>query len=133
MYYVYSHNDPVTGDLIYIGMGQGDRAWAIKSRGRSEDHRRRLEELSSKGFVASDWVRILKRGLSQSDAYELEGRLLAEYKPLYNKQYLKCMSEQEKQSAYEQHLSGESYSAIARQLGYDVKTVRTHINRLKGS
>jgi len=93
-YYVYVHRDPNTGGVVYIGMGQGSRAWMMRNSGgdraryghRREAHYRWFQELEAEGYTLADIVEIVQSGLSKSDALALEEQLIAKegYTNLFN-------------------------------------------------
>lgn len=95
-YYVYTHRDPVTGEIRYVGKGYSGRAWQVgHSKGdylqygqRSEDHHVWLKELEAQGFLLDEIVDIPIRGLSEKEAYEQEQQLLksCDENLLFNKQ-----------------------------------------------
>lgn len=68
--YVYVH-ETLDGKVFYVGKGSGDRAWAKHGRGKQwKDYTRCVE------FVA----RIIKDGLTDSQAIELESELFNKYR-----------------------------------------------------
>ena len=78
-YYVYKHVD---GDeIVYIGMGQGQRAWRHDNT-RSKDH---IEWMKTNNLF--DCVQCVKNGLSKNDANRLEEELIAEYQPKFNRKH----------------------------------------------
>lgn len=84
-YYVYEHHNPDTQQIVYVGLGQKERAWTMRPANRSEDHRLYLEDLLDKGYVPSDWVSIVGKALTLKEAEALEQKLIELYKPKYNK------------------------------------------------
>lgn len=67
-FYVYAHFRSTDGQLFYVGKGSGRRAWSRSSRNRHW-----------KSVVAKHGrrVRILKSGLPEQDAFQLEAKLIA--------------------------------------------------------
>lgn len=67
-FYVYAHFRPDTGKLFYIGKGKGRRAWDRSSRNRHWKH-----------IVARHGrnVRIIRDGLAEQEALDIEARLIA--------------------------------------------------------
>jgi hypothetical protein len=74
IYYVYLHTHPENKEVVYCGKGTGGRAWDI-TRNKSQmhpDHIKWMMELQQQGYTPQDWVCILYKGLSESEAFELE-------------------------------------------------------------
>ena len=89
IYYVYSHVDPRNNETIYVGHGCRGRAWIHGSKKtclRSQDHLDRLNELTSLGFIATDWVKILEKGMSKSEACRFEQEVIRDTDPTFNVQ-----------------------------------------------
>lgn len=78
-YYVYFHRDP-DGSVVYIGKGRGDRAFTL--RGRSPAHAQMICTAMTEHRL---WVEFQDMNMSESDALWLEGQLILEYQPIYNK------------------------------------------------
>lgn len=86
-YYVYAHITPhkrpvkhdgefsmhLPGIPFYIGKGTGNRAFDLK---RNQGHGVELEQLLSRGHSAKDIVVIIRDGLSEAKALELESKLI---------------------------------------------------------
>lgn len=86
-FYVYAHVDPDArffrvgkkyggcfgGLPFYIGKGCGKRAYDLK---RNQGHGKKLRTVLSKNWEPSDIVFIVKDGLSEAEAYELESKLI---------------------------------------------------------
>ena len=88
IYYVYSHVDPRTDEIIYVGHGCRGRAWIHGSKKtclRSQEHLNHLESLTQDGFVATDWVVILAQGMDKKSAAQLERTMIEDLEPTYNK------------------------------------------------
>jgi len=72
-YYVYAHTCPVTKETVYVGKGVNGRAWDVtRSRGQHKKHQEWMQKLCEVGYIPSDWVCILYRGLSEYDAFKME-------------------------------------------------------------
>lgn len=83
-FYVYMHIEPTSrifklGDVdikglpFYVGKGCGNRAYDLK---RNEGHGVKLRDLKRAGFKDSDLVLIFANGLSESQAFCLEAKLI---------------------------------------------------------
>ena len=66
--YVYMHIHVDTGEVLYIGIGTGERAWEWRSNKRSKEHNELLKQWLSAGYVPSDWVSIVYSNLSNEKA-----------------------------------------------------------------
>lgn len=77
-YYVYQHIDPSTGEIVYVGMGSGGRAWGILNRNRRHhpEHREFLDQLTQNGFLPCDWVVIIERNMTKETATLSELKLI---------------------------------------------------------
>jgi hypothetical protein len=87
VFYVYAHVRPskypmehtgrlsisLPGNPFYIGKGCGERAWDLK---RNEGHGQELRQLKEMGVGADQIVHILKEGLTERQALELESKLI---------------------------------------------------------
>jgi hypothetical protein len=69
-FYVYTHKNPSTGEVFYIGKGKGKRAYS--TQGRNENWN---DLVSKNGFE----VVIEKNNLTDSEANELEKDLIMQY------------------------------------------------------
>lgn len=77
MKYIYAHKD--NDEVVYIGIGSGDRAYQYKHRANKE-HREFLER------NLPDCVEILVDSLVEGEqAYHMEALLIDEYSPKFNK------------------------------------------------
>ena len=74
-YYIYKH---VEGDeIVYIGLGQNERAWSNHNRGR--EHKEWLK--STDPF---ETVQAIERGLTAEQAVIKERELILKHQPKYN-------------------------------------------------
>ena len=74
-YYIYKH---VEGDdIVYIGLGQNERAWSNHNRGK--EHK---EWLKSTNFF--DSIQAIECGLNAEQAVIKERELILEHQPKYN-------------------------------------------------
>ena len=97
-YYVYFHFDPRDNTIVYVGMGQGSRAWAMgsyrqvnpkaKQYGRRDkEHAEWLDLLYLEGYLPDEWVKIISKGLTKQEAAELEREFIEDHRPKFNKQH----------------------------------------------
>lgn len=78
--YVYLHKDD--GVIVYVGSGTGGRAWSCKGTDRrNPDHKEWIENCILDGI---DFVQIVGTRMSESDARELEKRLITAHQPRFN-------------------------------------------------
>jgi len=79
-HYVYQHVDPTTGEIVYIGMGTGGRAWGILNKNKKHhlEHRLFLDNLLELGYLPNDWVKIIERNLTKENAFLKELKLIHE-------------------------------------------------------
>lgn len=127
-HYVYSHSDPVSGDLLYIGVGSYGRAWESRRYNRSEEHYRYLEYLISLGYTPADWVLILDKQLDKTTAHKKEYELIGKLKPRFNFEMgprsAKKLTKDELILLQTKLNNGESRKAIARYFNIDPHTVQ---------
>ena len=83
--YVYKHKDINTGELLYVGVGTGERAWEWRSNKRSKEHNELLKSYLKQGYVPSDWAGIYAKDLTAEQAYKLETELIEKHRPRFNK------------------------------------------------
>ena len=79
-YYVYGHYDQ--DELVYIGYGKGGRA--VKSEGRSEEHKIWMEEAIVNKV---DFYNFFEKEMNRASARRLEKRLIKAHLPKFNKEY----------------------------------------------
>ena len=76
-YYVYLHTDPETKEVVYVGKGVHGRAWDVtRARNHKSGHTDWMKDLCDRGFLPTDWVSILAKGLSEQEAFKLEKEYL---------------------------------------------------------
>ena len=78
MYYVYQHVDN-DGTVVYTGMGSGSRCWS--TNGRDSEHKKWMLTKLPSNF---DYI-IVEEGLTQSQAYAVEHKLLMSGSYRFNK------------------------------------------------
>lgn len=137
---MYEHFDPETNETLYVGRGSGQRAWACtggyaesKYGNRSRVHMERLKRLMSLGFLPCDWVRIIDKGLENSQALFIEQREIRSRIPKYNRPIglkLCKMSWDDIDIEIAIGLRGQrkSYRDIGRQLGVSTMVVFRALN-----
>jgi hypothetical protein len=80
-WYVYTHTDPDTGEIVYVGEGTGQRFAAVNTR--SADHSKFLKEvIHDKNLTCFS---IIESRLTKERAREIEKELIAKYNPKFNK------------------------------------------------
>jgi hypothetical protein len=130
LYYVYIHQCPVTGHILYIGHGTGARAWNYREySSRSVEHEAYLTKLFSDGFLPTDWVTIYAKGMSKPLAIQLEFDLIKLHNPKFNKTHKPSYKASNKISktgvdicrfAYMLHNMGYGYRRIAFLMGASI-------------
>lgn len=134
IYYVYTHIDPRTEELIYIGHGCRGRAWTHGSKLtclRSQDHLNHLESMTEDGFVPSDWVEIVSQGLSKKDAAKAEQEMIRDLSPTYNKPqglHLIKLDADALELCKSLRKEGKYYHEIAAEVGVSTMTVYRALN-----
>jgi hypothetical protein len=130
-YYVYIHKDPITGNIKYIGMGQGQRAWMMRNSGgttayghRCKEHWEWYKELESKGYTLDKIVEIIDSSLSRSKALEIEKEMINSvgYGKLFNKDPRLMNRKHDKEMcnfAKALHELGFGYQRVAHLMGAD--------------
>ena len=82
-YYVYLHQHPKTDEVVYVGMGQRDRAWNV--RVRQTEHSQWMEDLLKEGYTPADWVKISAKQLTKDLADTVETELIKQHNPMFNR------------------------------------------------
>jgi hypothetical protein len=80
-WYVYTHTDPETGEIVYVGEGTGQRFSAVNTR--ASEHSQFLKEVIHDKRL--DCFQIVESRLTKEDARALEYQLITKYKPKFNK------------------------------------------------
>jgi hypothetical protein len=83
--YVYLHTNIDTGEVIYVGVGTGERAWEWRSNKRSKEHNELLRSYLEQGYAPNDWATVVKSNLSSEEAVQMETEFIKQYLPIYNK------------------------------------------------
>ena len=86
IFYVYLHQDPITKEVVYAGKGKYGRAWDVtRCRADNHAHTTWMKEQSEKGYLPTEWVIILKRDLSETEAYKTENDYIVANTPRFNR------------------------------------------------
>jgi len=80
-WYVYTHTDTTTGEIVYVGEGTGQRFAAVNTR--SADHSAFLKEVIHNKQLGS--FCIVESRLTKEQAREIEKGLITKYNPKFNK------------------------------------------------
>jgi hypothetical protein len=80
-WYVYTHTDPATGEIVYVGEGTGQRFAAVNTR--AADHSTFLKDVIHSKQL--DCFRIVESKLTKEHARAIEKQLIAKYNPKFNK------------------------------------------------
>lgn len=83
-HYVYCHKDPKTDEIKYVGIGQYDRAWCVRTNQRKKNHVEWIKSFFVDGFTLNDIVEIKHNLLSKKDALRLEQELIEKHRPAFN-------------------------------------------------
>jgi len=73
-FYVYEHIRPDTGEVFYVGKGNGRRAFCIDQRLENRHYCAVIRKLAGIGLCVK--VEVVRKGLSEHDAFKLERRLI---------------------------------------------------------
>ena len=92
---MYVHFDPDTKEILYVGMGVGQRAYTINTSKisdvhyihRSPEHCEHLKLLMSKGYLPHEWIDFRHKCLDKDTARKFEKELIKELKPKYNRKH----------------------------------------------
>ena len=135
IYYVYSHTDPRTDELLYVGHGCRGRAWIHGSKKtclRSQEHLDHLERMTQAGYLPTDWVGIFQSKLTKSDACSLEQELIRGLSPTYNKpqgKHLLKLTPETYKMCQDLRNTGLYYHQIADEVGVSTMTVYRALNK----
>ncbi len=129
-WYIYFHRCPVTKELLYIGIGETDRAWLFKANHRSTEHKKYLYNLRKEGYLPSDWVQIHSKFHSRAEARKLEKELILKLNPKFNiHRGLGSMANLSRQKeARKLREEGLSYKQIAAKMGIYPASVWRYVN-----
>lgn len=133
IYYVYKHVHPITHELVYVGKGCKARAWITEGGGRdhNKEHLKWLADLTSEGFLPTDWVHIVWKGLSNKEAMAREHAMIDDINPpfnLSNKSKACSLSKKKREIILELRSHGWSYNQIAKNVNTSIMTVSRFLN-----
>ncbi len=137
-YYVYEHFHPETKKVVYIGKGTGGRAWSYgysksktQNRGnRTKEHQAWMNELFERGYTPDQFVRVVKRGLTNKEALSLELAMLDEskYAGLFNKITPTKITREQVSNGRHLVALGDSYATAAKKLDLSTMTLWRALN-----
>ena len=87
LYYIYQHVDPDTGEVVYVGLGTGSRAWATGTSSgshRGKVHSAWLSDLYHQGYTMGEIAKVTTTLLTKDQALSLENEIIKALKPRYN-------------------------------------------------
>jgi excinuclease UvrABC nuclease subunit len=133
-YYVYTHRDPITQEVVYVGRGRRDRAWQCRSSQRMfPAHVEWLEKKLDDGWLTmDDIVTIEAKGMWKEDATLIENELIEKHKPPFNRKLgipFKLIDEQAWEARAFYYEGGWSYKELAEKYGVSTMTMWRAINR----
>lgn len=135
-YYVYLHRDPETNQIVYVGKGQGGRAWDSERRSNNNPgHKNCLFSWRKKGFLPCDWVEILHRNLTNGEAFAAEKKYIQTNFPLFNDtnhgehHYKTSLTNEIVRQIYQLRKDGMAHKAIADKFGCSKAVVSQIVGR----
>lgn len=134
IHYVYTHTDPNTETVVYVGKGSRGRAWhCAETNSRSPEHALWLNGLIKLGYTPDSWVTIIETGLTEKESLALEATIMQSYAvwPMYNKkpgEGLTILSKEEYTKMKELRDQGLSYENIALLIPTSTMTVYRALN-----
>lgn len=78
-HYVYAHLD--NGFPVYVGVGEGGRAWMTNATTRKPDHKEWMLSQLPENLT----IQFLATGVTKEEAHSLERQIIFELKPKFNK------------------------------------------------
>lgn len=126
-HYVYYHIDPKTNKLMYIGKGSGGRAWQCSPTDRhNKKHYDWIKALLEEGYTPEDFVQIVTKDVSCSEALIIESKMIRRWKPEFNNLGVAidtCLDEKQQKRVIQLREQNISYDRIAQELGVAAMTV----------
>ncbi len=80
--YVYTHIEPTSETVVYIGSGSKHSAW--EKGHRNFNHNKWVEKLIQEGYIPNDWIRVVDKNLTIEEAHDLEITMISSLKPRFN-------------------------------------------------
>ncbi len=115
--YVYQHHDPITKEIVYVGIGTKNRAWIVDSKSRKKEHRNWMVEKFENG---ENIVAFVNTKMTKLEAHALERDLIEKHQPKFNRtgtkvySHKKCgISKEQALKCQELRKEGLSYKAIS--------------------
>jgi len=138
-YYTYLHIDPETDEVLYVGMGQGTRAYYFgtnpsdKTRygHRDAEHSAHLTRLYESGLLPHEWVEFVENHVDKETAKATEKEFIEKCSPKYNKKAgIKSLlfSEQEVIAIQQMRNDGMIYRHIAEEMGCSTMVIYRILN-----
>ena len=126
IHYVYTYSDG--GHIVYVGFGTKNRAWSARY-GENDKLQDWINKQWARGHLATDYVDIVARGLSEQQARKLEREMIYHHLPEYNTNYGEThfrakITEDQAREIYMARKDGKTYSVLAEKYGLDYSTVR---------
>lgn len=131
IYYVYHHEHPDTGEVVYVGKGSRGRAWhCAESNSRGASHAVWMNGLIADGFTPDAWVVLLETGLTEADAYAKEALLIDNHLPIFNSKHdAACKLTQDNLSQIKLlRENGNTYKGIGEIVGFSTMTIYRALN-----
>lgn len=134
-FYVYTHKDPATGEIVYVGKGTRERAWICRGHtagGRSAEHAQWLNHIHERGYTMLDVVSIVESNMEKSPALKKELEMIDALRPLFNKNFSyprTAVSKAEACAIRELYSKGQcSMSFLANSYGTSTMTIQRIIS-----
>lgn len=143
--YVYEHFCPKSGEVVYVGVGTGGRAWVSGTSTAQQDeglrgnrhalHNQWMYALFEEGYTPQDFVRIVASRLTKKEAHVIEVELVDEYRrlgvALFNRTHIKAcaLSRRDRARCRRLREAGKTYEYIARKIGSSAMTVYRFLNK----
>ncbi len=137
-YYVYIHRDPGSNQVdLYVGMGQGDRAYRIGNESYSDrhpDHQSKLKELLCKGWLPHEWIIFDSFWDTRQEAFEREYQLIKELRPVFNRKYgpKKKLNDNDVKIVKDLFQKGWTRTAIGKHFNCSINTITRIVTNKRG-
>lgn len=124
-YYIYYHVEPLTEEIVYIGIGTYDRAWQVNNR--SKEHKEWLRQKYNESWLLDVLVWIVDMDLPKEQALIEELKYIDDHRPRFNKNYklnAVCkLSKEDFELATQLRKEGMYYKDIAAELKVSPMTI----------